>query len=271
VQRFLKLKFKRITNSLKRKRLANRMSIKISVIIGEKIPKLSIFGLSFFLFWSFLGFSQTKETDSVWIPIYKKDSNKVSYKIEGANYNELYYRSIQVPIYDSIDEGYVLSPLKQDIESLLKQTQLDNSYSVSEVKGTELENSLRLVEKFSYPFASSITSQLAEKLNLRTNNPVLVAKDDELHELTILDNTLLSTKTMLNLIHENAAIELDQRAYLRFRLLSFLIGSTNLSPDQYLWKSTDNSKQTIVPYISSYQNEYMNFDGSYKLIAKLVS
>jgi len=81
----------------------------------------------------------------------------------------------------------------------------------------------------------------------------------------------MSTKKMLSLIHDNSAIKFDQVAYLQFRLLSFLVGSTNMSPDQYSWKELhENDKRVLVPYIKTYQNEYMNFEGTYKLITKLV-
>jgi len=248
------------------------MSIKSSVLGDKRVSKLNVLGVCVVLFWSILGYSQTKENDSIWIPIYKKDSNKVTYNVEGVPYNELYYRNIEVPIYNAAEKGYALIPLNQDIQSLLEQTQLDNSYSVSEIKGTELENSLRNVEKLSYPFASIITSKLATQLNLPHNSPVLVAKEEQLHQLVSVDSTIISTETMLDLIHNDITVILDQEAYLRFRLLSFLVGSTNMKPNQYSWKELQgNNKKTLVPYTSSYQNEYMNFDGTYKLIAKLVS
>lgn len=247
------------------------MRIESNVIVVEKRTKLNVLGVCVVLFWSIFGYGQIKESDSTWIPIYKKDANKVSYKVEGIPYNELYYRNIQVPIYDVVEKRYALIPLEQDIQSLLKQTQLEKSYSVSEVKGTELENSLRQVEKLSYPFASTITSKLASKLNLCNNTPVMVANEGRLHQLVSVDSTVMSTKKMLSLIHDNSAVTFDQEAYLQFRLLSFLVGGTNMSPDQYSWKELhENDKRVLVPYIKSYQNEYMNFDGTYKLITKLV-
>jgi len=246
--------------------------MKNSRLGDEKRVKWNVLGFGVIFFWSFFGYGQTKESDSIWISIYKIDSNKVTYKVEGVPYNELYYRNIQVPIYDTIENGYALIPLDHDIESLLKQTQLDNSYSVSEVKGTALENSLRQAEKLSYPFASSITSKLATKLNLTHNKPILVAKEERLYQLASVDSSVISTSTMLGLVHDDVAAEFDQQAYLRFRLLSFLVGSSNMHPDQYSWKELrENDKRMLVPYTNSYQNEYMNFDGTYKLIAKLVS
>jgi len=248
------------------------MSIKSSVLVEKKMSKLNILGVCVVLFWSFFGYGQTKKSDSIWIAIYKKGSNKVTYKVEGVPYNELYYRNIQVPIYNAVEKGFALIPLNQGIQSLLEQTQLDNSYSVSEVEGTELENSLRNVEKLSYPFASSITSKLATKLNLHHNTSVLVAKEERLHQLVSVDSTIMSTETMLSLVHDDAATYFDQEAYLRFRLLNFLVGSTNMNPDQYSWKELyENDIKVLVPYINSYQNEYMNFDGTYKLITNLVS
>ena len=247
------------------------MCLESNVIVAKKMTKLNVLGICVALFWSFVGYGQIKQSDSIWISIYKKDASKVTYKVEGVPYNELYYRNIQVPIYNGMENVHALIPIEQDTQSLLKQTQLDKSYSVSEVKGTELENSLRQVEKLSYPFASSITSKLASKLNLPNNMPVLVAKEKRLHQLVSVDSTVMSTKRMLSLIHDNSAVKFDQEAYLQFRLLNFLVGGTNISPDQYSWKELHKKdKRILVPYIKSYQNEYMNFEGTYKLITKLV-
>ena len=74
---------------------------------------------------------------------------------------------------------------------------------------------------------------------------------------------------MLSILHENTDFEIDKKGYLRFRLLNFIIGSYNTKPEDYVWKVDVNQK--IVPYINTYQNEYMNFDGSYKLISKLIT
>ncbi|PHS09519.1 MAG: hypothetical protein COA88_04880 [Kordia sp.] len=230
--------------------------------------KYKFFTFSMLLFCSVFGFSQSKSKDSVWVSVYKKDTNNVSYSLAGANYSELFYRNIQVPVYDSIKENEELRPIAQSIESLLKQTQLDKSYAVSEVKGTELERSLKEVEQLSFPFSSCITSKLAEKLSLQTNNPVLVSNNEQLHQLITLDNELLSTQKMLSISHKNADIKIDKNAYLRYRLLGFITGSFNTKPNEYVWKVT--AEQKIVPYTNSYKNQYMNFDGTYKVLSKLV-
>ena len=179
----------------------------------EMKPKYKVFTFSILLFCSVFGFSQSKSTDSVWVSVYKKDTNKVSYSSTGANYGELFYRNIQVPVYDSIKENEQLVPIAQSIESLLKQTQLDKSYAVSVVKGTELERSLKEVEQLSFPFSSCITSKLAEKLSLQTNNPVLVSNNEQLYQLITLDDELLSTQEMLSVLHKNADIEIDRNFF----------------------------------------------------------
>ena len=71
----------------------------------EMKPKYKVFTFSILLFCSVFGFSQSKSTDSVWVSVYKKDTNKVSYSSTGANYSELFYRNIQVPVYASIKEN----------------------------------------------------------------------------------------------------------------------------------------------------------------------
>jgi len=268
VQTILKIKFKRIYNSLKRKRLSQKIDIKKELLTSKSIGKSKFFTLWTLLFYSVFGFSQSKTQDSVWISVYKKNTSEVFYTAKSINYNDLFYKNIQVPIYDSIKATEKLVPIAQSIASLLQQTQLDKSYTPAEVKGTELEKSLREVEQLSYPFSTCITSSLAQKLNLQTNNPILVSNKDKLHQLVMLDDQLISTKEMLNLVHKNSAIQIDKSAYLRFRLLSLIVGGYNQEPDSYVWKVSDQQK--IVPYINSYQNQYMSFNGRYKLLTDLV-
>jgi len=222
----------------------------------------------FVFFPSFFGFSQINAKDSVWVSVYKKNNKEDVRSV--VDYHDLYYRNIQVPVCDSIGDNQKLIPIAQNIEKMLLQTHLDNSYTVSEVKGTALEESLKNVEKFSYPFSSCITPKLAAALNIKTNTPELVASQEILNQLVTIDSNILSTTEMLQLVHQNSNIRIDKGAYLRFRLLSFLIGSSNMGPNKYSWTFSTLNKQKIIPYINSYQNQYMSFDGTYKLISKLI-
>jgi hypothetical protein len=223
------------------------------------------------LFCSLIGYSQLKLKDSTWLPIYVKDSTVVSYQESNANYNTLFYKSIYVPKYEDKSSNYQLKPLTLDLSELLSQTGLDNSYKASEVKGTELENTLRNVEKLSFPFASSLTSKLAKQLKLLTNDPIIVAHNDNLYQLSAKEKNVLSTPEALKRVYDSSSVKFNQSAYLRHQLLNFIIGNTNVSYKDYHWKEMSISGgNTIEPYIDSYQNQYMNFDGTYKLITKLI-
>ena len=123
----------------------------------------------------------------------------------------------------------------------------------------------------SFPFASSITSKLAEKLELKTNKPILVARNDSLLQLSINDKDVLFTHQALDELHNDASLRFDQSLYLRRLLLHFIVGNTNEPFENYHWKKVETSTyKAIVPYIDFYQNQYMSFDGTYKLITKLV-
>ena len=228
--------------------------------------------ITFLLFFcSFLSFSQLKLKDSTWLPIYVKDSTVTAYQESNTNYNTLYYKSVYVPIYEGGNLNYRVKPLAQELSELLIQTGLDTSYKISDVKGTELESTLRKVEKLSFPFANLLSSKLAKKLELQTNQPIIVVHNGSLQELSVNDDELLSTKEALKELHSDSSLEFDQSLYLRHQLLNFLIGNSNMSFEDYHWKVLSTSgHKTIVPYISSYDNQYMNFDGTYKLITQLI-
>lgn len=256
---------------MKRKRLPYKKCLKdiyIQILTHIKSDFITVYVL---LFCSFLGYSQLQLKDSTWLPIYVKDSTLVSYQESDVNYNDLYYKSIYVPKYETNNPNYIVKPIAQDIYNLLVQTELDASYKVSEVKNTELENTLRKVEKLSFPFANILTSKLAEQLQLENNRPILVAHNGSIQELSLNDKELLSTEKALNKLHNDSSIILDQSLYLRHQLLNLIIGNTNTSYKDYNWKIVSSSESaTIVPYINSYNNQYMSFDGTYKLITQLI-
>lgn len=222
------------------------------------------------IFCSCVSYSQLKQKDSVWLPIYVKDTTKTSYQESHRSYNKLFYKSIHVPVYNNI-ETYNSQPFTLSLSELLVQTSLDKSYTISEVQGTELETTLRKVEKFSFPFAGSITSILAEHLELETNKPLIIAHKGSLQMLSTKDSAVLSTQEALNKLHNDSSLKMNHSLYLRHQLLNLIVGNTNTSYKNYNWKIDVNSgEKLLVPYVNSYQNQYMNFDGSYKLITKLV-
>ena len=268
----MKLKFKRIYNSLKRKKLSLKKNTIINLNATKNYLKTnnSVFFILLLLVIFDVSFSQKKETSSVWLSIYNIHSETTigSYSVD--NYESLFYRKINVPVFNKpIDTNkFHLVPLANDLTKLLNQTHLNNSYSVSDLKGTEIEKSLREFEKFSFPFSNYITSELAESIDIKSSNPQLVSKDSLLHGLTKVDSLVVSTQKMFYLIHENSDITIDKKAYLRFRLLSFLIGNYNLLPNDYSWK-LQNDK--IQPYMNNFDNQFMKFDGTFKLISKMIS
>ncbi|MGB0897078.1 MAG: ShlB/FhaC/HecB family hemolysin secretion/activation protein [Flavobacteriaceae bacterium] len=221
--------------------------------------------------WSYVSFGQLQYKDSIWLPIYVKDSTQLSYQLSESGYESLFYKSVHVPVYEPSD-SYSISPLAQELSDILLQTGLNASYQTSEVKGTELEQSLRSIEKFSFPFASCITSKLAEQLGLITNKPVVVAHEGQLQLQTVVDSTIISTRKALNELHNDSSLELNRSLYLRHQLLNLIIGNTNLAYDEYSWKivSKPGEGRELVPYVKLYDNQFMRYEGTYKLLTTLI-
>lgn len=216
----------------------------------------------------FLGFSQEQLPDSTWVPIYKKEQATVLNK---AYFTNLFYNNVHVVTLTNVPENYQVTPLALSIDALLKQTQLNKSYTSTEVQGTELEKSLRTVEKFSFPFANVLTASLAEKINIATNTPKLVAYKGTVQQLTATANHTLNTKQFLHLLHEDALHKLDKASYLRKRLLDFLVGNSNINTEEEKWVIQQKGNEKLLqPYLYKYNNQYMKYDGTYKLITKLI-
>lgn len=212
--------------------------------------------------------SQLQEQDSTWVSIYTTDSTAVVSK--KFPYSVLFTKSIHLPVIDQENDDRLLIPLAKKDKELLQLSLLDQSYSEEEIKGTELQKSLREFEQLSYPFANVITQALAEHIRLPNNQSRLVSFNGAVYQQVKKEKTI-GTKEALVKINKHDSIVLNQRMYLRSRLLDFIVGNNTRSVAKSNWViKSDGNKYEVLPYVSSYNNQFMRLEGTYQIISKLL-
>jgi len=223
--------------------------------------------LLFVVFFTLKSTAQELVKDSVWLPItpIKKDSFLT--KSSSESYKVLYVKPIKVSVLPSVLPNQKTQVLQQQLSDLLTQFGLQDSYTVNEVEKTTLANSLQEASYLSYPFANVVTSNLASMLDIQSNTPKIVAFDNKIQEVSIVNTEVISTSKMLALVQKDYETSLNERQYLRKRLLDFLVANYNQKPESYNWIVQNNE---IVPYLSTYQNQYMKFSGTHQILKKLL-
>lgn len=212
--------------------------------------------------------SQQQEQDSTWISVYTIDSTVVA--SNKFPYSSLYTKSIQLPVINQKSDDFLLIPLAKTDKQLLQLSLLDQSYSVEEIKGTALQNSLREFEQLSYPFASAVTQVLAEKTGVPNNQSHLVSFEGAVHQ-QVEKKKVISTKEAFIKINKYDSIVFNQQVYLRSRLLDFIVGNNTRSVVNSKWiVKTNGDQEEVLPYMSSYNNQFMRLEGTYQIISKLL-
>ena len=220
------------------------------------------------LFCSFLvGNAQKMEKDSIWLTIESSKETTYLNKDGFVDYKQLFKKPIQVPVYTELETGYQTQLLAPNIKVLLEQFRLSNSYSESELSGTSLENSLKEASHVSFPFSNLLTSALANTISLSNNNPKLISYENNLQEYSILNDQVITTDQMTQQLQQDYSVTFNYKLYVRKRLLDFIVGDYNQESSNLKWLIKDN---TVIPYLDSYHNQFMKFEGTHKLLSKLL-
>lgn len=220
------------------------------------------------LFCSFFaGYAQENVKDSVWLTI--ESSKEITYLNTKAviDYQKLFKKPIQVPVITEIKSGDQVQLIASNLKDVLKQFRLNDSYTESELRGTSLEKSLKEVTYISFPFSNLLTSSIASSLAISNNHPKLIAYKDSLQELSIINDQVVATENMIQQLQRDYSVNFNHSVYIRKRLLDFIVGNYNQESSNLKWLIANN---TITPYLNSYQNQFMKFEGTHKLLSKLL-
>jgi hypothetical protein len=183
-------------------------------------------------------------------------------------------QSKSLRLEDKNGAQYVMRALRKNAVQYLQALIFKDQYIEGQFEGTSVEDLLLDVFAGSHPYAPFVIGDLADAVGIYHTNPVLyyVPKQNALGrfndefggELYMIEehtseghselasfgyqNTLLSTEDMMDKIHKDEDIVIDEEAYIRARLFDMLIGDWDRHHDQWRWiEFKENGKKVYRP------------------------
>ena len=178
----------------------------------------------------------------------KKETEKTGFYnfLWGKHYRELYALDISAPeISDEnskklipVTEGYPYFRFFPEFEKLYKKEQFEETYTDKFVA-----DAYTLI----HPLSFVITDGLSRNLGLNRENNRLFYRNGKLHKSINEDNSLLTTDEVLIRLEKNSKI--DEKIFVRSRLLDMIVGNSLPVNDSYLWKKSDKNENVYYPYL----------------------
>jgi len=209
----------------------------------------------------FVVFSQSKHKDQQ--SIYpKKNAEKTFFYdfLWGKHYRELY--SLDIPVehlQDTISKKLV--PLVNGFPYFQYFPDFEKKYDKERFEGTHSDSVLTNAYTIIYPLSFVIANKLAENLYLYAGNNQLFYQNQTFYKSIETDSSLFSTKEIIELLKENFNYKIDEKKYVRSRLLDMIIGNVLNVDNSYLWKNYDKNLNIYYPYIVDRGFSFTKKDG----------
>ena len=178
----------------------------------------------------------------------KKETEKSGFYnfLWGKHYRELYALDISAPeISDKnskklipITEGYPYFRFFSEFEKLYEKEQFKETYTDKFVA-----DSYTIV----HPFSFVITDGLSKNIGLNPENNQLFYQNSTLYKSVETDNTLFTTNEVITRLEKNGKI--DEKIFVRSRLLDMIVGNSLTVNDSYLWKKSKKNENVYYPYL----------------------
>ena len=170
-------------------------------------------------------------------------------------------QSKSLRLEDKNGAQYVMRALRKQALQYLQAVLFKDQYIEGQFDDTETEALIRDVFTGAHPYAPFVVGDLADAIGMYHTNPVLyyVPKQEALgkyndnfgDELYMIEehtseghsdqasfgfqDKLISTSDMMNKIHKDEDIVIDEAAYIKARLFDMLIGDWDRHQDQWRW------------------------------------
>lgn len=198
------------------------------------------------LFFAFLAgkvsAQQLSEKDKSLYP--KKDTEKSGFYnlLWGRHYRELFALDISAPEIStenskkliSVTEGFPYFRFFSEFEKLYKKEQFEETYTDKFVA-----DAYTLI----HPLSSVITDGLSKNIGLNPENSQLFYQNGKLHKSVTNDNSLVTTDKVIK------NFKIDEKIFVRSRLLDMIAGNSLTINDSYLWKKSDKNESVYYPYV----------------------
>lgn len=178
----------------------------------------------------------------------KKETEKTGFYnfLWGKHYRELYALDISAPeISDEnskklipVTEGYPYFRFFPEFEKLYKKEQFEETYTDKFVA-----DAYTLI----HPLSFVITAGLSRNLGLNPENNRLFYRNGTFYKSINEDNSLITTDEVLTRLETDSKI--DEKIFVRSRLLDMIVGNSLPVNDSYLWKKSDKNENVYYPYL----------------------
>lgn len=178
----------------------------------------------------------------------KKETEKSGFYnfLWGKHYRELYALDISAPeIYDEnskklipVIEGYPYFRFFSEFEKLYEKEQFEETYTDKFVA-----DAYTLI----HPLSFVITDGLSKNIGLIPENNQLFYRNGKLYKSIKEDNSLITTDEVITRLEKNSQI--DEKIFVRSRLLDMIVGNSLNINDSYLWKKSDKNENVYYPYL----------------------
>ncbi len=185
---------------------------------------------------------QLSEKDKSLYP--KKDTEKSGFYnfLWGRHYRELYALDISAPeISDEnpkklipVTEGFPYFRFFSEFEKLYKKEQFEETYTDKFVA-----DAYTLI----HPLSSVITDELSKNIGLNPESNQLFYQNGKLHKSVTTDNSLVTTDKVIK------NFKIDEKIFVRSRLLDMIVGNSLTINDSYLWKKSEKNENVYYPYV----------------------
>ena len=180
-------------------------------------------------------------------------------------------QSKTLQLVSSNGKRYVLRALKKQASQYIQATLFKDQYVENQLKNTASENLIKDIFTGAHPYAPFTIVTLSEAIDLPHLNSKLyyIPKQESLgnfnnefgdelylfeehasdgHNELALGNftgNIINTMDLINKIHSDESIAIDERTYIKARLFDMLIGDWDRHQDQWRWLEIRENNKTI--------------------------
>jgi len=179
----------------------------------------------------------------------KKNAKKTHFYdfLWGKHYRELYSLDISVKQpKDTVNKK--LSPLVKGFPYFKYFDDFEKKYDKERFQGTYSDSILTNAYTIIHPLSFVIANKLAENINLYTGNNQLFYQNETFYKSAEIDSSFLSTQEIIKRLEEDSTYKIDEKKYVRSRLLDMIIGNALEVNNSYLWKNYDKNLNIYYPY-----------------------
>lgn len=193
----------------------------------------------------------------------------------------------QIPLLHSVilddrnQQKYLLKPLGGS-SSFLESKFFRDVYRTEDFKDTYLNDFITEAYTIIHPYMFIVSESLAKSANLSSSNPDIFYIAECSGTDTIADGSLIENKLvgisqlpdvnnrkvisdeqeLLDELHQNNHIQVDQQTYIRTRLFDMLIGDWNKVPENWYWiRSAEGDSVIYYPHVSDRSHAFSKVDG----------